>query len=200
MSAEKEVILKILIIGDSGTGKSSILCRFAEKKFEADYIATIGVDFKCRKITIDDTNVKLQMWDTAGQERFRTIASTYYRGAHGVIIVFDLTSHQSFVNISKWFEEIKERSERDAVPILVGNKLDMPGRAVTTEEAEKKAASFQMDYFEVSAKDGSNIENAFHRVGELALQRKRSTQPENQKPITNINVQANASPKSKKCC
>uniref|UniRef100_A0A915E9C2 Ras-related protein Rab-35 n=1 Tax=Ditylenchus dipsaci TaxID=166011 RepID=A0A915E9C2_9BILA len=145
-------LFKLLIIGDSGVGKSSLLLRFADNTFSANYITTIGVDFKIRTISIRGQKIKLQIWDTAGQERFRTITSTYYRGTHGVIVVYDVTSGESFSNVKRWLHEIESNCD-NVQKILVGNKIDEPERRT-------------------SAKENLNVEQMFNCVTELVLEAK----------------------------
>nr|CAD7460659.1 unnamed protein product [Timema tahoe] len=158
MAREYDHLFKLLIIGDSGVGKSSLLLRFADNTFSGSYITTIGVDFKIRTVDVDGERVKLQIWDTAGQERFRTITSTYYRGTHGVIVVYDVTSGDSFANVKRWLHEIEQNC--DVVNrILVGNKNDAPDRKVVlTEDAQRFADQMSIQLFETSAKDNINVE------------------------------------------
>ena len=141
-----------------GVGKSSLLLRFADNTFNGSYITTIGVDFKIRTIEVDGERVKLQIWDTAGQERFRTITSTYYRGTHGVIVVYDVTSGDSFANVKRWLHEIEHNC--DIVNrVLVGNKNDAPNqKVVLTEDAQRFATQMGIQLFETSAKDNINVE------------------------------------------
>ena len=120
-SSEKPLLLKLLLIGDSGVGKTNILTRFAENKFAENYITTIGVDFKVKTVEIDGRPVKLQIWDTAGQERFRTITTTYYRGTHGVMVVYDVTNGASFSNVKLWLSELKKNCDSAAI---LGKCLD----------------------------------------------------------------------------
>jgi len=166
-------LFKLLIIGDSGVGKSSLLVRFADNHFSGNYITTIGVDFKIRTIEIQGERVKLQIWDTAGQERFRTITSTYYRGTHGVIVVYDVTSGESFANVKRWLHEIDQNC--DVVNrILVGNKNDDPERKVVlTEDAKRFADQMGIQLFETSAKDNINVEEMFRAVTQLVLKSKK---------------------------
>jgi len=166
-------LFKLLIIGDSGVGKSSLLVRFADNHFSGNYITTIGVDFKIRTIELHGEKVKLQIWDTAGQERFRTITSTYYRGTHGVIVVYDVTSGESFANVKRWLHEIDANC--DVVNrILVGNKNDDPERKVVlTEDARRFADQMGIRLFETSAKDNINVEEMFRAVTELVLKSKK---------------------------
>lgn len=173
MAREYDHLFKLLIIGDSGVGKSSLLLRFADNTFSGTYITTIGVDFKIRTIDINGEKVKLQIWDTAGQERFRTITSTYYRGTHGVIVVYDVTSAESFVNVKRWLHEIEQNC--DVVSrILVGNKNDCPEKKVVeTDDATKFAEQMGIQLFETSAKENINVEEMFNSITELVLQQKK---------------------------
>jgi len=166
-------LFKLLIIGDSGVGKSSLLVRFADNHFSGNYITTIGVDFKIRTIELGGERVKLQIWDTAGQERFRTITSTYYRGTHGVIVVYDVSSGESFANVKRWLHEIDANC--DVVNrILVGNKNDDPDRKVVlTEDARRFADQMGIQLFETSAKDNINVEEMFRSVTSLVLKAKK---------------------------
>jgi len=166
-------LFKLLIIGDSGVGKSSLLVRFADNTFTGNYITTIGVDFKIRTIELHGERVKLQIWDTAGQERFRTITSTYYRGTHGVIVVYDVTSGESFANVKRWLHEIEQNC--DVVNrILVGNKNDDPDRKVVlTEDARRFSDQMGIQLFETSAKDNLNVEEMFRAITELVLKHKK---------------------------
>jgi Ras-related protein Rab-35 len=166
-------LFKLLIIGDSGVGKSSLLVRFADNHFSGNYITTIGVDFKIRTIEINGERVKLQIWDTAGQERFRTITSTYYRGTHGVIVVYDVSSGESFANVKRWLHEIDANC--DVVNrILVGNKNDDPDRKVVlTEDARRFADQMGIQLFETSAKDNINVEEMFRSITTLVLKSKK---------------------------
>ncbi|KAJ7400891.1 Ras-related protein Rab-35 [Pitangus sulphuratus] len=137
------------------------------------YITTIGVDFKIRTVEINGEKVKLQIWDTAGQERFRTITSTYYRGTHGVIVVYDVTSAESFVNVKRWLHEINQNCD-DVCRILVGNKNDDPERKVVeTEDAYKFAGQMEIQLFETSAKENINVEEMFNCITELVLRAKK---------------------------
>lgn len=166
-------LFKLLIIGDSGVGKSSLLLRFADNMFSGNYITTIGVDFKIRKINVGGEMVKLQIWDTAGQERFRTITSTYYRGTHGVIVVYDVTSADTFVNVKRWLHEIDQNCD-DVQRILVGNKDDDPDRKVVEREDSKKfAEQMGIQVFETSAKDNKNVEEVFNAITQMVLRQKK---------------------------
>eukprot|EP00940_MAST-03C_sp_MAST-3C-sp2_P001538 g1538.t1 len=167
-----DFLFKLLLIGDTSVGKSCLLLRFADDEFRKDYISTIGVDFKIRTITMDGKLVKLQIWDTAGQERFRNITSSYYRGAHGIIIVFDLTNQSSFKNVRDWLGEIDKHALQTVDKLLVGNKSDLTQhREVSGDEAKDLAASLGLPYVETSAKASENVDEAFYKLASLVKER-----------------------------
>eukprot|EP00441_Pelagodinium_beii_P018332 CAMPEP_0197667252 /NCGR_PEP_ID=MMETSP1338-20131121/65643_1 /TAXON_ID=43686 ORGANISM="Pelagodinium beii, Strain RCC1491" /NCGR_SAMPLE_ID=MMETSP1338 /ASSEMBLY_ACC=CAM_ASM_000754 /LENGTH=200 /DNA_ID=CAMNT_0043246451 /DNA_START=143 /DNA_END=741 /DNA_ORIENTATION=- len=162
MNTDYDYLFKLLLIGDSGVGKSCLLLRFADDTYTESYISTIGVDFKIRTIELDGKQIKLQIWDTAGQDRFRTITSSYYRGAHGIIIVYDITDRESFDNVKQWLSEIDRYACENVNKLLVGNKMDLADkRAVTWEEAKAFAEEHSMTFLETSAKAATNVEKAF---------------------------------------
>ncbi|KAG4305502.1 hypothetical protein PORY_001058 [Pneumocystis oryctolagi] len=156
-------LFKLLLIGDSGVGKSCLLLRFADDTYTESYISTIGVDFKIRTIELDGKTVKLQIWDTAGQERFRTITSSYYRGAHGIIIVYDVTDQGKFLQrFFQWLQEIDRYACESVNKLLVGNKSDMVDkRTVDYLTAKDYASNLKISFIETSAKSSSNVEEAF---------------------------------------
>lgn len=197
-----DYLFKLLIIGDSGVGKSSLLLRFADNTFSGTYISTIGVDFKIRTIEIDNERVKLQIWDTAGQERFRTITSTYYRGAHGVIIVYDVTNGDSFHNISRWLQEIDQNCEVEN-KILVGNKNDDPSlKVVLTKDAQRVAELMKIQMFETSAKENINVEEMFLAITKMVLRTKKEqlNRQTNEKNAIKIAKGGGGFKPRKKCC
>ncbi|KAL9190361.1 hypothetical protein ACHAXT_007572 [Thalassiosira profunda] len=206
MNPEYDYLFKLLLIGDSGVGKSSLLLRFADDTYTESYISTIGVDFvsltltftdisgegegessategvlaiyrgrgrgallgqgqstmKIRTIELDGKTIKLQIWDTAGQERFRTITSSYYRGAHGIIVVYDVTDNESFNNVKQWLHEIDRYACENVNKLLVGNKCDLEGkRVVSTEQGKEFADGLGIEFLETSAKTSTNVEQAF---------------------------------------
>jgi len=163
--------LKILIIGESGVGKSSLLLRFTDDQFDPELAATIGVDFKVKVIDIDGNRVKLQIWDTAGQERFRTLTPSYYRGGQGAILVYDVTSRESFQKVEDWLNELETFStNHDIKRILVGNKCDKEGeRMVSREEGQKCARKYQMMFIESSAKTKEGVQTAFEELVEKII-------------------------------
>ena len=158
-------LFKIVIIGDSGVGKSNIFTRFIKDEFNLDSKATIGVEFSAKNVKIRDKVIKAQVWDTAGQERFRALAKNYYRGAVGALLVYDITNYESFKNAEKWFKEVKEHAEPHLVTLLIGNKNDLEEtRAVKTEEGSEFAEKQGLGFVETSAKNNINIETAFNRL------------------------------------
>eukprot|EP00997_Jenningsia_sp_PLL12_P006571 NODE_3126_length_812_cov_498.284404_g2603_i0.p1 GENE.NODE_3126_length_812_cov_498.284404_g2603_i0~~NODE_3126_length_812_cov_498.284404_g2603_i0.p1 ORF type:complete len:204 (-),score=50.94 NODE_3126_length_812_cov_498.284404_g2603_i0:139-750(-) len=162
MSAEYDFLFKLLLIGDSGVGKSCLLLRFADDTYTESYISTIGVDFKIRTIELDGKIIKLQIWDTAGQERFRTITSSYYRGAHGIIVVYDVTDMESFNNVKTWLSEIDKYATDNVNKLLVGNKCDLVVKKVVDFNTAKDFADqLGIPFLETSAKNATNVEQAF---------------------------------------
>lgn len=163
MKADYDYLFILVLIGDSGVGKSCLLLRFADDKWTESYISTIGVDFKIRTIELDGKTIKLQIWDTAGQERFRTISSTYYRGAHGIIVVYDVTNRESFNNVKRWLTEIDKYARENVNKLLVGNKIDLEDelRQVPTEDLKAYAAELDIPWLETSAKKGDYVDTAF---------------------------------------
>jgi len=157
-----DYMFKIIIVGDMNVGKSSILQRYFDNNYVTVHQPTIGVDFRLRNITVDGKIVKLQAWDTAGQERFRSIAVNYYRGAHGIILVFDVTNPATFAKLPNWLDEIDRYADKGAVKLLVGNKCDAVGaRKVTTQQAQKFAEEHGLNLLEASAMNSENIEKTF---------------------------------------
>ncbi|OSX65177.1 hypothetical protein POSPLADRAFT_1038965 [Postia placenta MAD-698-R-SB12] len=161
-TSEYDYLFKLLLIGDSGVGKSCLLLRFADDTYTESYISTIGVDFKIRTIELEGKTVKLQIWDTAGQERFRTITSSYYRGAHGIIVVYDVTDNDTFSNVKQWLQEIDRYASEGVNKLLVGNKSDLTSKKVVEYSAAKEFADqLNIPFLETSAKNATNVEQAF---------------------------------------
>lgn len=172
MKPEYDYLFKLLLIGDSGVGKSCLLLRFADDAYTDSYLSTIGVDFKIRTIEIEGKTIKLQIWDTAGQERFRTITSSYYRGAHGIIIVYDITDSSSYKNIRQWLQEIDRYACENVNRLLVGNKSDLEKkRVISYSEARLFADDLGIPFIEASAKNSQNVEQAFVKLATDIRQR-----------------------------
>lgn len=161
-----DYLFKIVIIGDSGVGKSSLLLRFAENSFTESYLTTIGVDFRFRTLTVGGKSVKLHIWDTAGQERFRTMTSAYYRGSDGIVLVYDTTDRDTFDHMDSWLAEVNRFSNDATCKLLVGNKSDLTAqRAVTSEEGQKKATSLGvLGFIETSAQSADKVDQAFSLI------------------------------------
>jgi len=160
--AEYDYLFKLLLIGDSGVGKSNMLLRFADDVYRDNLDSTIGVDFKICTQTVDGKTVKMQIWDTAGQERFRTIAASYYRGAHGIVVAYDVTDCKSFENVRMWMQEIEKYVRGDVSRVLVGNKSDLSSKpCITHDEGKYLADELGVQFLETSAKDNSNIVETF---------------------------------------
>jgi Ras-related protein Rab-18 len=158
-------LFKILIIGDSGVGKSCLLLRFCDNEFNEKQLSTIGVDFKVKFMSINNKRVKLAIWDTAGQERFRTLTSSYYRGAHGIILVYDAGNQSSFDNLEFWLSEVKKYSTNpNAIRMLVANKVDASVQEVGRERGERFALENSMLFIETSAKTSKGVKQAFEEL------------------------------------
>merc|ERR1712137_309336 len=157
-----DYLIKLLLIGDSGVGKSCLLLRFSDDSFTPSFITTIGIDFKIRTIELDGRRIKLQIWDTAGQERFRTITTAYYRGAMGILLVYDVTDDKSFGNIRNWIRNIEQHATESVNKMLIGNKCDMVDKKVIeTERGQQLADEYSIKFMETSAKNSINVDLAF---------------------------------------
>ncbi|KAI6153253.1 rab-type small GTP-binding protein [Pisolithus tinctorius] len=157
-----DFLIKLLLIGDSGVGKSCLLLRFCDDAWTPSFITTIGIDFKIRTIELDGKRIKLQIWDTAGQERFRTITTAYYRGAMGILLVYDVTDERSFNNIRTWYANIEQHASEGVNKILIGNKSDWDDkRVVTKEQGLALAQELGIGFMETSAKLNVGVEDAF---------------------------------------
>jgi Ras-related protein Rab-1A len=159
---EYDYLIKVLLIGDSGVGKSCLLLRFVDDRYESNYIATIGIDFRIKTLIINGKRVKIQIWDTAGQERFRSITSSYYRGAMGIILVYDITDSDSFNNIKRWMYNIDKYADTNVKKLLIGNKADIENRRlISFTQGNNLANDLQIDFIETSAKTGDHVSDMF---------------------------------------
>jgi Ras-related protein Rab-1A len=166
-----DYLFKIIIIGDSGIGKSAILSRFADNAYHNNYISTIGVDFKIKTIFVNGKIIKLQIWDTAGQERFRTITTSYYRGAHIIFVCYDITDRQSFENLEIWLEEIKKYASPNVKIAICGTKMDLTSkREVSCKEGKSFALERGFDFYETSSKDNINVDELFEKSSKHMLE------------------------------
>ncbi|KAM4891731.1 ras-related protein Rab-26 [Sylvia borin] len=161
-----DLAFKVMLVGDSGVGKTCLLVRFKDGAFLAgSFISTVGIDFRNKVLTVDGVKVKLQIWDTAGQERFRSVTHAYYRDAHALLLLYDVTNKASFDNIQAWLTEIHEYAQQDVVLMLLGNKVDSAqDRVVKREDGEKLAKEYGVPFMETSAKSGLNVELAFTAI------------------------------------
>lgn len=202
MSVNYDYLFKILLVGDSGVGKSAILSRYVDEIYTEEFISTVGVDFKIKTIDIHNQVCKIQVWDTAGQERFKSITSVYYKGANGCIMVYDITNKNSFNNIHNWLIELEKYSPKDIPILLVGNKSDMTKeRMVSEEDGIQLAKDYNLDFVETSAKKNDNIDTAFLSLSEKI---KVIQKPIRDKQIDissfKITPQANNNNNKPKCC
>ena len=167
---EYEYLFKILLVGNSNVGKSSLFLRFVDEIWKENFVPTIGVDFKIKSIKIDNKTIKLQIWDTAGQERFRSILSSYYKGANGILLLYDITNVNSFKNLSNWLIDIEKNSSKDVKKILIGNKCDLNElRKIPINKGKEFADTYNMKFIETSAKNNVNINECFNILGKELL-------------------------------
>mmetsp|Transcript_8886 Transcript_8886/g.19570 ORF Transcript_8886/g.19570 Transcript_8886/m.19570 type:complete len:220 (-) Transcript_8886:521-1180(-) len=165
LDEEYDYLFKVVLIGDSGVGKSNLLSRFTRDEFNLESKSTIGVEFATKSIQAEGKTIKAQIWDTAGQERYRAITSAYYRGAVGALLVYDISKHGTFENVERWLKELRDHAEANIVVMLVGNKSDLRHlRTVETEEATKFAEANGLAFIETSALDASGVDTAFQRI------------------------------------
>ena len=171
LSKHYDDLFKLVIIGDSGVGKSCILLRFADDTFTDNYYSTIGVDFRFKCVDIGERKCKLQIWDTAGQERFKTVTSAYYRGADGIIIVFDQTDRESFNNVQNWIDDISKYSTEEPAKLIIANKDDIPNerKSVKMEDISELEKKTGLEVIKTSAKTGENIDYAFKKLTQKLL-------------------------------
>ena len=200
-----DYMFKVLLLGDAGVGKTSLMLRYSEDIFHKTYISTIGIDFKLRNIELEGKRIRLQIWDTAGQERFHAISVSYYRTAMGIMLVYDITRRRSFENIAKWLRHIDEHAKENVIKLLVGNKCDLQEpRAVKREEGEKLAEDYDMCFFETSAKENESIEEAFGCITKEIMKKfvPEWSKKEQDKPTKEIanEIRKKGRKKDSKCC
>ena len=200
--AEKkyDLLFKLLLIGDSGVGKTCILFRFSDDAFNTTFISTIGIDFKLKTIELNGKIIKLQIWDTAGQERFHTITTAYYRGALGVMMVYDITDKKSFDDITNWLRAIQEHANPNVEKMIIGNKCDMEERRVILKEhGEAVANANDALFLETSAKTNTNVDEAFEQIAERILN-KTIIEEEDSEQIRNLSTKSAQTKKNQNCC
>ena len=199
MSNEPQHTFKILTIGESNVGKTCVLRRFVENKFLKNHLATIGIDFKTKTLNINDQEIKLKIWDTAGQERFRNITNQYYKGADGIVLVFDVTDEASFEKIKDWMDQILSNTNKDEIClVLLGNKCDVEAvkRSIKPEQGRELANELNINYFETSALSGYNIKEAFETLTIDIMKKKKIGSGNND----NIDLKKNKKKKDSDCC
>ena len=165
----EDIVYKVLLLGDSTVGKTCFLLRYCDKTFQDAHLSTIGLDYRVKTMTLKNKkNIKLQIWDTAGQDRFRAITKNYYKGANGIILIYDVTNLQTYENVKNWITQIREETNPNVVIYLAGNKIDVPEeeRAVKTEEGKEIADEYKLQFKETSAKDGINVNEVFQELVE----------------------------------
>ena len=162
-----DCVYKILLLGDSTVGKTCFLLRYCDKRFQEAHLSTIGLDYRLKSMTLKNgKNIKLQIWDTAGQDRFRAITKNYYKGANGIILIYDVTNLQSYENVKNWISQIKEEANPNVLIYLAGNKIDVneEDKVVKTEEGKKIANELNLPFYETSAKNGVNVNEIFEDI------------------------------------
>ncbi|KAH0809671.1 hypothetical protein MTP99_004412 [Tenebrio molitor] len=180
MASRKKVLLKVIILGDSSVGKTSLMNQYVNRKFSNQYKATIGADFLTKEVTVDDRTVTMQIWDTAGQERFQSLGVAFYRGADCCVLVFDVTAPNTFKSLDSWRDEFliqaSPREPENFPFVLLGNKVDLEPRAISSKRAQQWCQmKNNIPYFETSAKEGLNVEQAFLAIAKNALAQQNST-------------------------
>ncbi|XP_038066454.1 ras-related protein Rab-15-like [Patiria miniata] len=176
MAKQYDILIRMLMIGDSGVGKTCMLCRYTDEGFITPHISTIGIDFKMKNLELENNRIRVQIWDTAGQERYDTITTQYFRRAQGFMLVYDITSEASFLNIQKWMTMVTEHAGPDVDMFLVGNKSDAETlRTVTYEEGERFAKANGMGFSETSAHNSSNINEAFVMLTKQIMRKRKKS-------------------------
>ncbi len=200
---EYDYIFKVLLVGNSDVGKSSLILRYVDQIWNDVFVPTIGVDFKVKSLEIENKSIKLQIWDTAGQERFRNVISSYFKGAHGILLIFDITSRESFKELENWLGEVERNASPQILKILIGNKCDLvEERDISKDEAEAFAMRNGMQYIETSAKINTNVNEAFEALAKIMVEysnKKNSGINENKTIKMNRGTDLNIQNK-KKCC
>ena len=199
---EYDYIFKVLLIGNSDVGKSSLILRYVDQIWNDVFVPTIGVDFKVKSIEVDKKLVKMQIWDTAGQERFRNVISSYFKGAHGILLIYDITCRESFKELENWLGEVERHASSQVLKILIGNKCDLEEkREIQKDEGEAFAMRNGMQFIETSAKNNTNVSEAFEALAKIMVEssNKRNAIKIEKKTIK-VEKGADLNVKKKNCC
>ena len=196
-------IFKVLLLGNNDVGKSSLILRYVDQVWSDTFVPTIGVDFKVKTLEIENKQIKMQIWDTAGQERFRNVISSYFRGSHGIFLIYDITNRDSFKNLENWLIEIEKNASQNVLKILIGNKSDLvDDREIKTEEGQAFANRNGMKFMETSAKMNTNVNEAFETLAKLMMEfnnEKKTLPTKNETKVLNASSGKDIKTK-KKCC
>ena len=202
-----EIMVKVVLVGDSGVGKTNIMSKYLKNQFREDSKATVGVEFGSKQFTVENHQIKAQIWDTAGQERYKAITSAYYKGAKGAFVVYDITRKNTFETVNKWVSDISAASDKKITLILIGNKNDLEDqRQVTKEMGEEKAKELGLAFMETSACSGENLDKAFQlMINEIYKKSKEDIMGEGEENIVqqgkDITLdKTKGKPAKKKCC
>jgi Ras-related protein Rab-1A len=199
---EYDYIFKVLLIGNSDVGKSSLILRYVDQIWNDVFVPTIGVDFKVKSLEVDKKLVKMQIWDTAGQERFRNVISSYFKGAHGILLIYDITAKDSFKELENWLGEVERNANSQVLKILIGNKCDLEDRReISKDEGEAFAMRNGMQFMETSAKLNTNVNEAFEALAKIMVESSNKRNAINfEKKTIKVDKGANLNTQKKKCC
>ena len=195
---KNKIILKILTLGDSAVGKSALLVRYTQNKFNSGYLSTVGIDYQSKKINYQNRDIEMQIWDSAGQEKYRAISKQYYKKANGILLLYDVTSRESFLGIKEWIRDINNMVTMKPSLILVGNKIDLE-RKVLTEEGEELSKKYNAMFFETSAATGKGIEELFQALLENIM-KDYDERKKQQESLLLERLTINGIEEKKKCC
>lgn len=202
MASNYDYTFKVLTIGSSAVGKTSIIVRITEDKFYGTNMSTVGIDFKTTDVVIDNKTVQVKIWDTAGQEKFQNLTQQYYKNAHGILLVFDVNYRDTFEKVSEWMNDITKGNKGGTKIVLIGNKIDVPSRSVSYEEGKAKAKEYDIPYYETSAKTGENTREMFDGL----IKELMHSQPANEKEAKSIefdcsvHLKIDKKKEKRKCC